>query len=770
MKALQRSIQIGVETITAGERRFSRFVFAGLLLLLSARFSAAQIPVVTVNAATNITSTSARVTGTVNPNGVPAAFSLQWGLTAAYGSATYFYPVAAVSTPTNVAAVMSNLTSNTTYHYRLIATNSSGTGYSAYMTVTTTNGPGPGSVPTVTANAATDITSVSATISGTVNPNGASSGCWALWGTTTAYDHFTPLGYSLVGSAPVPVSNGLTGLTPNTTYHYQLVATNSAGQATTPDQMFTTGNGSAQVPAVTVDPASQITSTGAVVTGTVNPQGQAAACYVEWGANTAYGTVGPIVPVPAAATAVAVSNLMVYLSPSTTYHYRLVATNGSGAGYSTDMMMTTATAPAGQPPSAVTSPATDISTTSANLWALVGSGGLFTTYYFRWGLDTNYGNALPSGWVPIGQQNNVYQSLSGLNPGTTYHFQIVATNTAGTTFGNDQVFITQGFLTNNADVYTYFITNGTIMITAYSGPGGQVTIPSTMLGLPVTTIGDGAFVNISTLTSVTIPNSVTVLGIGAFADDMGLTNVTLPNSLTSISANAFSSSGLTSLVIPDSITNIGDGAFGSCSKLASLDLGNGVVTIEGQAFSFCTSLTNVTIPDSVTALQGYVMDFGGPLSVFDYCTSLTNVTIGRGLTYLAPGCFAGCSSLLSVLFLGNAPEAPEVYFIQAFRFDASATVYYLPGTTGWGPTFCGLPTVLLGPPGPSIGTLGMQRNGFKFSVTGTPGAAVVIEASTNAAPGSWVPVQSCSLTNGLLQFSDPDSTNYPMRFYRVHSP
>src|ERR1051326_5598292 len=205
----------------------------------------------------------------------------------------------------------------------------------------------------------------------------------------------------------------------------------------------------AQVPVVTSDPATTIISTSAAVTGTVNPQGQPAGYFVEWGATIAYGTTGPVFPVPAVNTAVAVSNEMINLSPNTTYHYRLAATNSSGTGYSGDRTMTTTAPPVGQPPTAVTDPATAITTTNANLWATVGSGGLFSRYYFRWGLDTNYGNNLPSGFIAINDAAiRVYQPLGGLNPGTTYHYQVVATNSAGVAFGADQLFTTQGFVTN----------------------------------------------------------------------------------------------------------------------------------------------------------------------------------------------------------------------------------------------------------------------------------------------------------------------------------
>lgn len=93
--------------------------------------------------------------------------------------------------------------------------------------------------------------------------------------------------------------------------------------------------------------------------------------------------------------------------------------------------------------------------------------------------------------------------------------------------------------------FNYTINNGTITITGYTGPGGAVIIPDMINALPVTIIGDYAFEQCRSLTSITIPNSV---------------------------------------------TNIGDGAFMWCSNLASVTIGNGVTSIGAQAFAWCSSL------------------------------------------------------------------------------------------------------------------------------------------------------------------------------------
>jgi hypothetical protein len=277
-------------------------------------------------------------------------------------------------------------------------------------------------------------------------------------------------------------------------------------------------------------------------------------------------------------------------------------------------------------------------------------------------------------------------------------------------------------------------TNGTITITGYTGPGGNVTIPSTIDGLPVTVIGLGAFAGLNNLTGVTIP---------------------------------------------DSVTNLGEQAFYGCSSLASLTIGNGITIIHGGAnngfggtFANCTSLTRLTIPDSVTSIGDGPLSKGGPLGAFYCCTSLTNLTVGRGLTYLGVGAFTWCSNLVGVYFRGSAPTPGQSQgFGEEIFYGAPAIAYHLPGTTGWGPTFGGRPTVLWNPQALTTdASFGVRQNRFGFNITGTADLPLVVEVSTNLAARSWVPLQSCTLTNGLIYLSDAEWTNYPSRVYRIRSP
>lgn len=184
--------------------------------------------------------------------------------------------------------------------------------------------------------------------------------------------------------------------------------------------------------------------------------------------------------------------------------------------------------------------------------------------------------------------------------------------------------------------FNYTTNNGAISITQYTGSGGGVIIPDRINGLPVTSIDWNAHSSLTKLTDVT--------------------SIMIPNGVTSIRHDAFYNCGnLTNITIPDTVTNIGR-----------------------YAFYYCTNLTRVTIPNGVTSINNFT---------FSYCASLTNVTIPDSVTNIGIGAFKFCHGLRGVRFQGNAPNA------EADAFDGdNLTVYYLPGTTGWGVTFAGHPT------------------------------------------------------------------------------
>jgi hypothetical protein len=321
------------------------------------------------------------------------------------------------------------------------------------------------------------------------------------------------------------------------------------------------------------------------------------------------------------------------------------------------------------------------------------------------------------------------------------------------------------------------------------------------LGSGVTSIGDYTFGAYKysqgcPLINVTIPNSVTNIGVGAFARCISLTNVTIGNSVTSIGDYAFIGSGLTSIAIPNSVISIGYRAF-NFTSLTNITLGSGVTSID-YAFFDCTSLTNITvdplnsafssvdgvlfnhnqttlvqypagkvgdyrIPNSVTNIEDGVYLIGA--GAFSEC-SLTSVTIPNSVTSIGEAAFIYCYSLTSVYFQGNAPSLGA----GVFSSDNNATAYYLPGTTGWGSTFGGIPTALWLPQIQTSDTsFGVKTNSFGFNVSWASRLSVVVEASPSLSTPVWSPVATNTLTGGTYYFTDPQWAKYPSRFYRVRS-
>ncbi len=184
----------------------------------------------------------------------------------------------------------------------------------------------------------------------------------------------------------------------------------------------------------------------------------------------------------------------------------------------------------------------------------------------------------------------------------------------------------------------------------------------------VTKIGNCAFSDCASLTSVTIPEGVTEIGYCAFSGCKSLTSVTIPEGVTEIGSCVFSGcASLTSVAIPEGVTEICDLAFLGCRSLTSVTIPEGVTKIGGGAFYGCISLTRVTIPEGVTEIGR---------SAFYGCISLTRVTIPESVTEICDWAFDGCSSLTSV----TIPEGVTKIGDNAFLDCHSLTSVDLPGS------------------------------------------------------------------------------------------
>lgn len=215
-------------------------------------------------------------------------------------------------------------------------------------TITVTNGE-----PTVVTEGTSGLDEHEATLEGSVDPNGKATKYFFKWGLTEAYGEQTSSPPALEGNVARAVSARLSGLAPGTLYHYRLVAENEAGRAEGIDRTFMTVSPPGSPTAVTGG-VSGVTETTATLGGTVDPNGEHTEFSFEWGTSSAYGELTEQLAVPGEdRVAHAESATLEGLLPATTYHFRLVAHNASGASDGADREFTTASPP---PPPAEPTP------------------------------------------------------------------------------------------------------------------------------------------------------------------------------------------------------------------------------------------------------------------------------------------------------------------------------------------------------------------------------------------------------------------------------
>ena len=223
-----------------------------------------------------------------------------------------------------------------------------------------------------------------------------------------------------------------------------------------------------------------------------------------------------------------------------------------------------------------------------------------------------------------------------------------------------------------------------------------ITIASYYNDLPVTSIGDGAFVNYTKLVRITIPDSITSIGYQAFCGCINIKSITIPNSVTSIGFQAFCGcTSIKSIIIPDGVINIGGRAFEDCTSLASIEISGSVTSIGVWAFKGCKSLVNVMLSENsqltsigeeafhytpyynnennwenkVLYLDNYLIatkaDISGSFTIksgtkliadfaFYRSRSLASVTIPDSVAYIGMFAFEGCTSLANVNFGENS--------------------------------------------------------------------------------------------------------------------
>ena len=320
--------------------------------------------------------------------------------------------------------------------------------------------------PLVTTLAAS-VNNNSATLNGTIVPEGQTTGTWFIWGTNGTYGSSTTTNSS--GSAYATATNSavLSNLSA-ATYHYRAVATNAGGANYGLDQSFTVTAGP---PILSNLPVTGLTATNATLNASVNPNGAATTVYFAYGTDTNYGTTDSLGNIGSGSVAANVSDAISNLLAGTVYHWRVTASNSLGVVSGADQTFLTPSAPI-----VATQAALGLTSTGVTLDALVTPNGATTTVYFAYGTTPDYGN---TGEVDnIGSGTNallITNQLSGLAPSTVYYYQVAASNLAGVTYDNPQTFMTPG----PAIATTLTVTNLTSVGAALNGtvnPAGTATM------------------------------------------------------------------------------------------------------------------------------------------------------------------------------------------------------------------------------------------------------------------------------------------------------
>ncbi|MBK8092251.1 MAG: choice-of-anchor D domain-containing protein [Verrucomicrobiaceae bacterium] len=403
----------------------------------------AGTPVVSTSAATAVDKTIATLNGLINPNGSVTSVYFQLGTDVSYGlPATTSQPFSG-STNQTATQNITSLEPNTIYHYRIVASYNGGGSfvYGDDQQFTTLTDP-----PSALASAASNVANNSATLNGSVNPNGRVTKVRFQLSTnagfTSGVNEFNVADVS-AGMSQVPVSTAVSGLLHGTTYYYRVYAENPAGVVDVPSlnvvSLTTTSVGIAtQAPTISGTTAVNITTNSARLQGSVNPHGGITNVFFEYGSPPSFGTNSINYSAGSGTSPQNMTHDITGLLPATQYHFRLVAENNfNNSTTTTGTSITFTTLPL--PPAVETHAAAALSTTGARMNGKVNAQNGSAMVTFEWGTDgLNFPNSLTATPSPVtgNTLTDVSVDLANLAQFTTYHFRVKATSAGGTTTGS----------------------------------------------------------------------------------------------------------------------------------------------------------------------------------------------------------------------------------------------------------------------------------------------------------------------------------------------
>lgn len=298
-------------------------------------------PTVVTETPKNVTRNTATLHGVVTPNGLATSAWFEWGK--ASSTVIVTTPSQRIGSGTTAILVdhfLEGLDPETAYRVRVAAENSAGIRRGEFVYFTTLSVPPITQPPRAVTEGATNITHQSATLNGTVNPNGIPTTVWFEWGETLSLVHTTERQTAGSGIDDLAIHVSLSGLAPQTTYFVRIVASSSAGTTRGSIMSFTTAAAPSPgvCPVVRTIPTTSITQTTAMVNGTVNPNGIPTTAWFEWGTTQDLGMMTAPQPVGSASATVPYSFFVSTLRPDTTYFVRAVARNASCTAYAVEVL------------------------------------------------------------------------------------------------------------------------------------------------------------------------------------------------------------------------------------------------------------------------------------------------------------------------------------------------------------------------------------------------------------------------------------------------
>jgi hypothetical protein len=372
---------------------------------------------------------------TGNGDGTEYFFEIGHGPAGVYTETTPTLPAGEPTGATTISGPVSNLQIETTYHYRVVAIN--GTGESKGFDRSFRTLP---AVADLTTEPASGIDQESITLNAKFSGEGHDTKYYFEYGPTTGYGMVSGEDPADAGvtTGPTSISSEITTFYGTSTYHYRVVAENEYGTTYGKDVSFDTE--AAPAPTVEGTEIDQLAPTSAHVSAIVAPNRRDASWLLEWGETTAYGSQTEDVPVLNGITigSFPIAGTITGLEPATVYHVRVVAFNFNGVTHGPDITFRTPSAPKVEAigPSAVTQ-------TGAHLAARVFSYESPTDTHFEFGTTAEYGASTAVAAIAPGPlASEPAADLTGLTPGTTYHYRAVATNRYGSTAGPDETFTT----------------------------------------------------------------------------------------------------------------------------------------------------------------------------------------------------------------------------------------------------------------------------------------------------------------------------------------